>query len=442
MKKRIFKLDERVDLPKNVSVKSFEDQDLIIAVDNPNWIIATPLESRIFGYLREGLTIRDAGVAVYRDGVVAGSSEERVRVLEDAVTSLLTNVERYGFYEGMTVPNPQDLALHLYLTNKCNIRCRQCYKDAGNGLPNELSTEEIKGLIDVFSEHSHNSQVVLSGGEPLLKPDFFEIARYIRDRGHSVNVVTNGILIDSVEVARRLVDVTDYLQISLDGCSAEANDYYRGKGTFDKIIRAINFVGETGARVNIGMVVSEKNIDDLRANLGVLIREKIKYDKIGIKFSGIMEFGRGKNCQDDLDTFAVVDEAFKIAKAEGISEKVWREPNTKAFDCGYARSVTVDSDGSIYLCPVTDAVLLTPLNVRTTSFGEVVSYFKDANALASIERIDGCNACDLEYICGGGCRHENLKSRGSIGAVDCYEGRKERIYAELVKTRIKERQEE
>lgn len=82
-------------------------------------------------------------------------------------------------------------------------------------------------LIDDFSEQGP-SNVVLSGGEPLYKPDFFEILKHIKRYGHRISVVSNGLLIGSRDTAIRLTELVDFLQISLDGATAEFNDFYRG----------------------------------------------------------------------------------------------------------------------------------------------------------------------------------------------------------------------
>ncbi len=425
-KKTIF-LDDVINLPKQIFLKKFPEGDLHIAKENPSWILTSSLETEILNELKNKKTIREATHFLYN------TKKYEPNLLENSTRSLLEKIEEYGFYKGSTVFDDGKLALHLYLTTDCNLSCIHCYKDAGKKKENELSFNEIKKLIDDFSVQG-NSQIVLSGGEVLTRTDFFEIAEHIKSKGHQVNVVTNGTLIRDKETAIKLTKTVDFLQISLDGATKEINDYYRGKGTYEKIIKAINLFCNTDFLVNIGMVVSKVNYKDIKENLVYLLNDKIKHNKIKLNVSGLMDYGRGQFCKTHQGT-DYVEKIFEIASKLGIKQKKWRLPNTKAFDCGYARSITVDSNGDAYYCPVANGVLRSGLNIRTSSMEEIMSHFREKNKEISVENIEECNDCELEYLCGGGCRLENQVQRNSLLKPECDSERKERIYKELIKLR-------
>jgi radical SAM protein with 4Fe4S-binding SPASM domain len=423
-----FLLDEIVAVPEQVIKKSFVEGDLHITKNNPSWILTSALESSILGQLRNKKTIREAAKIAHNQYPVT------IAEVESSTRSLLTKINEFGFYEGATIPDDNKLAMHLYLTNACNLKCRHCYKDAGVKKENELTLDEIKRIVDVFSSQGE-SQIVLSGGEVLLRKDFFDIANYIKFKGHKVNVVTNGTMITNREIAEKLVASVDFLQISLDGASKETNDFYRGKGTFEKILNAVNLFVGIDFVINIGMVVSEINYEDIKNNLADLVHSKIKHDKIKLNISGLMGYGRGQNCNPH-DGNDYVQKIFEIATSINIAQKPWRLPNTKAFDCGYARSITIDSNGDIYYCPVANQDLDTGMNIRETPFHEIMLHFKDINKSISVESIPGCCDCELEYLCAGGCRLENKLKRGDLLIPECNIEKKDIIYKELIKSRI------
>lgn len=104
----------------------------------------------------------------------------------------------------------------MELTNQCNLRCRHCYASAREKLENELSLDEVKQLLRELSQVG-TVEVEFSGGEPLLRPDLFEIIEYAKGLDFSVVLITNGTLVDR-ETAKRLGSLgLKHVQVSLDG---------------------------------------------------------------------------------------------------------------------------------------------------------------------------------------------------------------------------------
>jgi [mycofactocin precursor peptide]-tyrosine decarboxylase / 3-amino-5-[(4-hydroxyphenyl)methyl]-4,4-dimethylpyrrolidin-2-one synthase len=126
---------------------------------------------------------------------------------------------------GLSAP----ICLTWELTYGCNLACIHCLSSSGRRDPRELSTEEAKALVDEFAA-MQVFYVNIGGGEPLVRPDFFEIVEYAIERRVGVKFSTNGAFVTQ-EAARRFA-ATDYLdiQISLDGATPETNDPIRGIG--------------------------------------------------------------------------------------------------------------------------------------------------------------------------------------------------------------------
>ena len=113
--------------------------------------------------------------------------------------------------------------VYLDITGECNLHCTHCYHINGQIYENELSNEEIKRILEEISAFGVEN-ITFSGGEPFLRKNFIEIARYTGSLGFkSVNVATNGTLIDR-EIARQIKLENLNVQVSIDGDIAEIHD--------------------------------------------------------------------------------------------------------------------------------------------------------------------------------------------------------------------------
>lgn len=137
------------------------------------------------------------------------------------------------FERGLDAP----ICLTWELTYACNLACVHCLSSSGKRDPGELSTRQCKDIIDEL-ERMQVFYVNIGGGEPTVRPDFWELVDYATAHHVGVKFSTNGVRI-TPEVATRLA-ATDYVdvQISLDGATAEVNDAIRGTGSFDMAVRA------------------------------------------------------------------------------------------------------------------------------------------------------------------------------------------------------------
>jgi MoaA/NifB/PqqE/SkfB family radical SAM enzyme len=168
-------------------------------------------------------------------------------------------------------PPPSNVA--MYLTYKCNLRCKMCWWWGKSGVQpssDELSTSQILHFLSQVK--GFKPLITISGGEPLTRTDLPEILTYIKTSNLSVELLTNGTLITE-KTANVLVQSVDSLIFSIDG-PAFVHDLIRGKGSFDKTISGIRLVQnlskQSGKRVNvrINCVISELNLfclDDLVA---------------------------------------------------------------------------------------------------------------------------------------------------------------------------------
>ncbi len=152
-------------------------------------------------------------------------------------------------------PIPSLRYLELQVTNRCNLQCRHCY--IGEGPHQDLSIKQIQKGLEEFEE-IQGLRLLLSGGEPLLHPDFWEINDALRNYAFRSVLLSNGTLINE-EVAKRLR--VHEVQISLDGMK-EGHESLRGKGTFEKTMRAIDHLQEANLRVSVATMIHRRNLSE------------------------------------------------------------------------------------------------------------------------------------------------------------------------------------
>ena len=126
------------------------------------------------------------------------------------------------------------------LLRRCNLTCKHCYAtSADSEFRNELDTTEALGVIDQLHEAGVRV-LILSGGEPLLRDDIFQLADYARDKGFYVALSTNGTLIDEQNIERIAAADFDYVGISIDGLEAVHDEWRQLKGSFAASMHAID----------------------------------------------------------------------------------------------------------------------------------------------------------------------------------------------------------
>lgn len=150
------------------------------------------------------------------------------------------------------------------VTKGCNLRCVHCRATATElASPSDLPTPKALDIIDQISNFA-NPILVLSGGEPLYRPDIFQLATYGTEKGLRVALATNGTLVTK-EIAKKVVESgVKRVSISLDGANAETHDSFRGiPGAFDAAVHGFRNLKEVGLPVQINMTIARHNVTEL-----------------------------------------------------------------------------------------------------------------------------------------------------------------------------------
>ncbi|MCB1916668.1 MAG: heme d1 biosynthesis radical SAM protein NirJ [Rhodocyclaceae bacterium] len=182
------------------------------------------------------------------------------------------------------------------LIRRCNLTCRHCYSiSADKDFAGELATDEVFRVMDDLAAFDV-PVLILSGGEPLLRPDIFEIAGRAKRMGFYVGLSTNGTLIDAAMADRIGTLDLDYVGISLDGLRATHDRFRRMDGAFDKSLAGLRLARNLGLKVGLRFTLTRDNATDLPALLQLVEDEAV--DRFYL--SHLNYAGRGnKNRSDD-----------------------------------------------------------------------------------------------------------------------------------------------
>lgn len=194
------------------------------------------------------------------------------------------------------------------LIRRCNLTCKHCYSiSADKDFPGELSTEEVFSVMDDLKTFGV-PVLILSGGEPLLRRDIFEISQRAKDMGFYVGLSTNGTLINKDNIANIAAVGYNYVGISIDGIKDTHDRFRRMKGGFDAAMNGIRLCRDSGAKVGMRFTMTQDNAHELPQLLQLMEDEDINK----FYFSHLNYAGRGNLNRKDDTVFATTRWAMEL----------------------------------------------------------------------------------------------------------------------------------
>lgn len=183
------------------------------------------------------------------------------------------------------------------LIRRCNLACKHCYSiSADHDFPGELSTQEIYTVMDDLKAFGV-TVLILSGGEPLLRPDIYAISKRAKALGFYVGLSTNGTLIDADNIQKIAAVGYDYVGISIDGTRKTHDKFRRREGAFQASMNGIRLCQRHGIKVGLRFTLTQDNAHELPDMLRLM--KALDIDKFYL--SHLNYAGRGnRNRKDDV----------------------------------------------------------------------------------------------------------------------------------------------
>jgi radical SAM protein with 4Fe4S-binding SPASM domain len=327
--------------------------------------------------------------------------------------------------------------LWIYTNTSCNLRCKHCFVSAGEARKGELSTAEIKALVDeamslgVF-------RFYFTGGEPFLRKDIFELIEYIlKSKKNELIILSNGTLFTRpmLKELMRFRKSNLTIQVSLEGPNERINDSVRGSGSFESAVQGIKNLVKIDMAPIVTSTLTKHNANHLIEMPDVLSSMVVKnYHILWLQNSG-----RAKQRLDDLQVSPekvteimrdLIDRSRELGivvdNEVSLQVRARAKRGRKHDLCNSCfEMMCVDSDGHVYPCaPLTGEKRFNCGSIRKDSLRDIWLNSKEAQAVRdnSVSTKEGCKACYLRYICGGGCFCQSyLGSKGGeISAMDRY----------------------
>jgi mycofactocin radical SAM maturase len=310
------------------------------------------------------------------------------------------------FERGLESP----ICLTWELTYACNLDCVHCLSSSGRRDPRELTTAECLRVVDEL-EAMQVFYVNIGGGEPTIRPDFWEIVDYATSHHVGVKFSTNGVRITD-EAALRLAG-SDYVdvQISLDGATADVNDAVRGPGSYAVALRAMERLASAGMD---GFKIS---VVATRHNIGQLDAFKTLADRYAatLRITRLRPAGRGADTWSQLHPLPGQQRElydWLVANGEGVLTgdsffhlAAYGQSLPGLNLCGAGRVVClIDPVGDVYACPFAIHDTFKAGNVRDPS--GFTGVWRTSQLFADLRRPQkggACTSCSAFETCRGGC---------------------------------------
>jgi radical SAM protein with 4Fe4S-binding SPASM domain len=312
------------------------------------------------------------------------------------------------------------------LTLACNLRCNHCASAAGLPRPDELTTEEALKICDQFPALLVQ-EVDLTGGEPLLRKDWVEIALYLQDLGIATNILTNGLAVGSETVSQMKQVGISNVGISLDGLERTHDSIRSRNGSFEHVINSIGLLQKENINIIVITTVNDLNIDELSDILHLLqslgvrhwrlqplipIGRVINFKELEMSSQGILKLGNfirywtPKAAAKGMQI--ICSDGLEYIEGTTMPDRPWRGCPGGWVTCG------ITSDGKVKGClSLPDEVV--DGDLRKNDLWDIWFHPNSFvySRYCSTEQLGyNCISCDKATECKGGCSANSYAATG------------------------------
>jgi len=434
-------LSEIHSLPFNIIQE--ENLWILIHKNQPSWIVTNEVGKDIA--VRNSLNNSSREIAEFLKNRYGPSEryEEDIQGFKEELKE--AGILEEGYPGESLVLNNTLKGILFLVTQACNLDCHHCSlgeasisknfrKDIFCKIVEELGSLGVKSLL-------------ISGGEPLLRSDLFDMISFASQR-LNVSLSTNGTLIGEKEARKLRKASVAEIAISLDGLSARTHDDLRGKGNFQKTLKGIDSLMSEGLgeKINLHFCLTRRNINEaidfpkFAESLGI---QKVTY-------LSMKRLGKAYDIWNDLkpDQEAHLRFLLKLYEtffAQGFPVEVnsplsgFRpliKPRDRVSTCPFGTQLIVDVKGDIYPCPgmfFPDYCLgsVFEMSIEEAMRSPKFEALKDEYR-ARIERIDKCRSCTWRNLCRGGCTGSVYTEKGTIWETDDFCELRDKLYRKAI----------
>ena len=355
-----------------------------------------------------------------------------------AINSIVSGFAEYGFNRPIQVHAPFLVVWNF--TYKCNLKCKHCYSNSGIDPKMELSTEEAMKIVDQLADFGITS-LAFSGGEPLMRKDFFDVARYAVESGLYVSLATNGTLLTEENAIKLKETGVHYVEVSVDGANAKTHDFFRGKdGAFEQTLQGLKNCMDKKICTCIAITGTKNNLKEIPAvlemaeNIGIdrftlfnfiptgRGKEIIDCDPSPQEREEILRFLNEKLSEDHkIAILSTTPQLARVALQCSVKEEVMLplahmeaakvSKRARALadfigGCGAGRLYcAISPEGKVQPC------VFMPLIIGDLKTEKIEDIWSNSSILLDLrdrERLKGrCSKCEYKFVCGG-CRARAL----------------------------------
>jgi radical SAM protein with 4Fe4S-binding SPASM domain len=311
------------------------------------------------------------------------------------------------------LPSPPDeplLSAYLTVTRWCDLGCPYCYQGLNDRAGTEMPLDKVRLVLERIKAVNPGCLLIVSGGEPFSHSRILDILDLIEEHGFSFFILTNGSFVDE-KTARYLKGLKGFrfIQLSLDGITAETHELTRGKGHFPKAMAGIQNVIDQKLPFKLAPTVHDRNMHELCAigdlalanggwvspnQLKELPHSGLNYANLSMSNAGLLQ------ALDDLNTHLIAKfgmETFVDLGRQYTSDST--------FICGMAHSlVDIDWNGDVYPCHLSKGPDLLIGNVFEEDFERIFKRVEERGIRVKSNEIEKCSGCKFGSTCAGGCR--------------------------------------
>ncbi|HPC33401.1 MAG TPA: radical SAM protein [Syntrophales bacterium] len=313
--------------------------------------------------------------------------------------------------------------LYLYLSERCNLRCRHCWvcpAAPGEGEERTAALADLKRAIGT-AKALGLGRVKLTGGEPLLRKDIVELLRFLRREDLSIDIESNGTMIDREMAGVFRECAVSQVSVSLDGARAERHDRLRGvNGCFEKTVAALRHLREEGITTQVIMSLYKENIPEIEA-LAALCDE---FAVASLKINPVMPTGRGEKVFQrrenvDVEELIGIDRRLEAGRGSRYKTEIYfclpiglkslrAITGENLYECNILHILGILADGTVSICGIGQTE--TDLNMGNIAVDDLEEIWRHHPLLKKLRaetpaQLSGiCGRCIFKFRCLGSCR--------------------------------------